>query len=474
MQQTITIDPVTRLEGHGKIRIELDDAGAVSSAHFQVTQLRGFERFALGRPYYEMPALTARICGICPVAHLLASAKACEEIMAVRIPPAAIRLRQILNLAQLIQSHALSFFHLASPDLVLGMDSDPATRNIFGLAASHPELGRAGITLRRIGQQIIELIAGKRVHPAGIIAGGLTDALTPSRREQILHLLPPADEALKLALATWHELSSRYADEAAHFAHFPSLFLGMIDPRDDSFEITEGSLRLIDASGATLLPTLAPADFSSAIGEAVEPFSFTKFAYYQPLGYPEGLFRVGPLARLNLVASMKTHRADQELVRFKALSSGPVLGSFHYHHARLIEALHAVERMEQLLADPRILDRHVRASAGVNQLEGSAAIEAPRGVLMHHYVVDENGLITSANLVVATGENNLAMNRGILEAARHYLRDGHFTPGALNRIEAVVRCFDPCLSCSTHAEGSLGLTVTLHSASGRLLDQIGR
>lgn len=471
--QSITIDPVTRLEGHGKIRIELDEAGAVSSAHFEVTQLRGFERFALGRPYYEMPALTARICGICPVAHLLASAKACEQIMAVRIPPAALRLRQILNLAQIIQSHALSFFHLAAPDLVLGMDSDPATRHFFGLAAAHPELGRAGITLRRVGQQIIELIAGKRVHPAGIIAGGLGQPLTPSKREQILRLLPPADEALRLALATWSELLKRFPEEAQSFANFPSLYLGMVNPHDDSFEPTEGSLRLIDASGSPLVSDLPAEDFSSVIGEAVEAYSFTKFAYYQPLGYPEGLFRVGPLARLNLLRQMGTPRADEELARFKSLAPGPVSGSFYYHHARLIEVLHGLERIPQLLADPRILERHVQATAGVNQLTGAAAIEAPRGTLFHRYTVDENGLVTSANLIVATGENNLAINRGVLEAARTYLRDGHFTPGALNRIEAVVRSFDPCLSCSTHAEGTLGLEITLHDATGALLDRIG-
>jgi NAD-reducing hydrogenase large subunit len=460
MSQTITIDPVTRLEGHGKITIQLNGQGEVEDAHFHVTQVRGFERFSEGRPFYEMPSLMARICGICPVSHLLASAKACEAIMSVQIPYTASQLRQMLNLAQMVQSHALSFFYLSSPDLLLGMESDPKLRNILGVAAAKPELGRAGVALRRFGQTIIELLGSKRVHPGWVIPGGVTEPLSSSTRDEILALIPEAYANLDLAFDAYKKIGDSFKQEIEVFANFPSNYLSLIN-EDESIEFTDGALRLIDAHG-------------QIIGEAVEPYSYTKFAYYKPLGYPEGSYRVGPLARLNIVKSMGTPRADKELLEFKQLAQGPVESSFHYHHARLVEMIYGVEKIERILADPKILDKHVRATAGVNRLEGSGQAEAPRGTLHHHYKVDEDGKITWANLVIATGQNNKAMNLGILQAARHYVKDGKFTEGTLNRIEAVIRTFDPCLSCSTHALGQMPLELTLLSPAGELLDRLTR
>ncbi len=473
MSQTITIDPVTRLEGHGKITLQLNDQGEVEEAHFHVTQVRGFEKFSEGRPFYEMPSLMARICGICPVSHLIASAKACEAIMAVRIPHTAAQLRRILNLAQMIQSHALSFFHLSSPDLLLGMDSDPRTRNIFGVVAAKPELGRAGIALRRFGQHIIELLGNKRIHPGWVIPGGVTEPLTQPKRDEILAMLPEAHANLGLALAAYKQIASSFQPEIEVFANFPSNYMGMIG-EDESIQFTDGALRLIDPKGAIIEDGITANRFTEVIGEAVENYSYTKFAYYKPLGYPEGSYRVGPLARLNIVKTMGAPLADKELAEFKQLASGPVQSSFHYHHARLIEMLYGLEKIEQLLADPLILDTHVRAIAGVNRLEGAGQAEAPRGTLMHNYKVDENGLITWANLVIATGQNNHAMNKGVLQAARHYVKDGKFTEGILNRVEAVVRAFDPCLSCSTHALGQMPLVLNLVSADGEVVDRIVR
>jgi NAD-reducing hydrogenase large subunit len=417
--------------------------------------------------------LTARICGICPVSHLLASAKACEAIMSVRIPHTAAQLRRILNLAQMIQSHSLSFFHLSSPDLLLGMEADPAVRNILGVAATRPELGRAGIRLRRFGQRVIELLGSKRIHTGWVIPGGVTEPLAAANRDEILAMLPEAFANVKLALGAYKEIASTFKPEIEVFANFPSMYLGLVN-EDESIEFTDGDLRLIDARGKLMDDGITAARFPEVIGEAVEPYSYTKFVYYKPLGYPEGSYRVGPLARLNIVKRMGTPLADTELAEFKQIAEGPVQSSFHYHHARLIEVLYGIEKIEQILADPRILDKHVRATAGVNRLEGAGQIEAPRGTLHHHYKVDEDGKMTWANLVVATGHNNNAMNKGVLQVAKAYVREGKFTQGALNRVEAVIRTFDPCLSCSTHAFGQMPLAMTVVSAGGEVVDRVVR
>jgi len=473
MSQTITIDPVTRLEGHGKISIYLNDQGEVENANFHVTQVRGFERFSEGRPFYEMPSLMARICGICPVSHLIASAKACEAIMAVRIPHTAAQLRRMLNLAQMVQSHALSFFYLASPDLLLGMESDPMQRNILGVAAAKPELGRAGIGLRRFGQHIIELLGNKRIHPGWVVPGGVTEPLSSAKRDEILGMIPEAHRNLHLAIDAYKQIASTFKAEIEVFANFPTNYLGLVN-EDESIEFTDGALRLIDAKGATIEDGMTATRFTEAIGEAVEPYTYTKFAYYKPLGYPEGSYRVGPLARLNIISKMGTPQADVELAEYKQLASGPVESSFYYHHARLVEMLYGIEKIEEILSDPKILDTHVRATAGVNRLEGAGQAEAPRGTLMHNYKVDENGKMLWANLVIATGQNNNAMNRGVLQAAKHYVKDGKFTEGLLNRVEAVVRTFDPCLSCSTHAFGQMPLEIKLVNANGELVDRVVR
>ncbi|HEX9198987.1 MAG TPA: Ni/Fe hydrogenase subunit alpha [Acidobacteriaceae bacterium] len=473
MPQTITIDPVTRLEGHGRITLKTNDQGEVNEAYFSVTQVRGFEKFSEGRPYYEMPSLMARICGICPVSHLIASAKACEAIMAVEIPPTAAKLRRALNLAQAIQSHALSFFYLASPDLLLGMDSSPADRNIFGVAKAHPELGRAGVGLRRFGQHMIELLGRKRIHPGWVVPGGVTEPLDPAKRDEILALIPEAYANVKMALTAYKQIAGRFQDEIASFANFPGPFMGMIG-EDGGLEFTDAKLRMIDAEGFVLVDGLEAAQFDDVIGEAVEPFSYMKFPYLKSMGYPGGAYRVGPLARLNIVSHAGTPLADVELNEFKKLAKGPVLGSFHYHHARLIEILHGIEVIERLFSETSILDKHVRATAGVNRQEGAGIAEAPRGTLMHHYKVDEKGLMKWANLVIATGQNNNAMNKGVLQVAQRYIKSDKLTDGMLNRVEAVIRTFDPCLSCSTHAYGQMPLVIELLASDGAKLDEVRR
>ena len=473
MMQKILIDPVTRLEGHARITIHLNDHGAVENAYFHVTQLRGFEKLCEGRPFYEMPGIMSRICGICPVSHLLASAKACDAILAVHVPATAVKLRRVMNLAQIIQSHALSFFYLSAPDILLGMDYDPAKRNIVGLLEANPSLARDGIRLRSFGQQIIEMLGGKRIHPGWVVPGGVAEPLSSEHRDAILKMIPQALRATQRSLDWYKRAVEGYREEIRTFANFPTLFLGLVTP-EGAHETYDGCLRVVDAVGAVVADQINPEEYERYIGEAVEPWTFMKFPYYKPLGYSEGTYRVGPLARLNIVTSLGTPRADQELAEFRGLGREVVLSSFHYHQARLIEVLSALEQIKRLLSSPDILDRNVSATAGINNLEGIGVAEAPRGTLIHHYKVDEAGLVVSANLIIATGHNNTAMNRGVLQVAKHFVDGEKLNEGMLNRVEAVIRAFDPCLSCSTHALGQMPLRIQLIDRAGSLLDEMRR
>lgn len=471
--QTITIDPVTRVEGHGKITIHLDESGGVQDAQFNVAEFRGFEKFCEGRPFYEMPSLTARICGICPVSHELASAKACDALMAVRVPETAANLRRLLNFAQYVQSHALSFFYLTSPDLLLGMDSDPAARNILGVVAKYPDLARDGVALRQFGQQIIEMLAGKRIHPAWVVPGGVSAPLSAEHREQILARLPDAMKIIHRTLDWYKGVVDNYREEIRTFANFPTLFLGLVSPSGD-LEHYHGRVRVTNDTGGVVADQLDPTLYREFIGEAVLPYSYLKAPYYKPNGYPDGIYRVGPLARLNIIDRIGTPKAEVEWVEYRALRRQAILSSFHNHYARLVEILYALERIEQILNDPNILSPHVRAYATPNNEEGIGVIEAPRGTLIHHYRINADGIITWANLIVATGHNNLAMNRGVLQVAKHYVNGTHLEEGMLNRVEAVIRTFDPCLSCATHAQGEMPLQVRLIGHDGQVLDELKR
>jgi NAD-reducing hydrogenase large subunit len=467
------IDPVSRIEGHAKISIHLDDDGQVSDARFHVTEFRGFEQFCVGRPLWEMAGITSRICGICPVSHLLASAKAGDRILAVSIPPAAEQLRRLMNLGQIIQSHALSFFHLSAPDLLLGMESDPARRNVFGLISAAPELARGGIRLRQFGQEIIEQLGGQKIHPAWAVPGGVRAPLSAAGRDHIRSRVPEAQAIALDAITRFKRLLEQYHEEAQIFGNFPTLFMGLV-AADGAWEHYGGQLRFVDGAGTMVADQIDPARYQDCIGEAVEPWSYLKFPYYRPLGYPGGAYRVGPLARLNICTHFGTPLADAELHEFRTHGSGAVTSSFFYHYARLIEILAAIERIEILLDDPEIMSERLRAEAGINALEGVGVSEAPRGTLFHHYQVDEHGLITRMNLLIATGQNNLAMNRAVAQIARHYIHGPQIPEGMLNRVEAGIRAFDPCLSCSTHAAGQMPLHVELVGFDGAILDAVTR
>ena len=470
MSQRIVIDPVTRIEGHAKISIHLDDAGQVAGAEFHVVEFRGFEKFCEGRPFTEMPGITQRICGICPVSHLLASAGAGDALMAVSIPPAADKLRRLMNLGQIIQSHALSFFHLSAPDFLLGWDSPPAQRNVFGLIQSNTDLARAGIRLRQFGQEIIEILGGKKVHPAWAVPGGVRSNLSAEGRERIKAWLPEAFATTKVAIDLWKKTMKTHGREIQIFGNFPSLFMGLVTP-DGTWEHHGGKLRFTDSSGSIIADQIDPANYKEFIGESVQNTSYLKSPYYLPLGFPEGIYRVGPLARLNVAEQMGVPKADAELKLFKKLGRGAVTSSFLYHYARLIEILASLEYIERYMDDPELSSDYLRADAGINSLRGVGASEAPRGTLFHDYTVDRDGLLQKVNLIVATGQNNLAMNQTVAQIARHYVRGNDIPEAMLNRVEHGIRCYDPCLSCSTHAVGQMPLHVQLIAPDGRVLDE---
>ena len=477
MSRRIVIQPVTRIEGHAKISIHLDDSGQVQSAKFHVTEFRGFEKLCEGRPFQEMPGLMSRVCGICPVSHVLASSKAGDMLLGVEIPVAAEKQRRLVNYAQVLQSHALSFFHLSSPDLLLGMDSPAAKRNIFGLIEQDPDFLRMGIRLRQFGQRVIELVGGKRIHPGWSGPGGVHRRFSVDQRDEILAWIPEAIESISIALDRLKGLLDSFRAEVENMGNFPSLFLATVNP-EGGIEFYDGLIRIVDGQGNAIVDGLDPRRYFTYLGEASEDSSYMKFPFYQPFGYPLGHYRVGPLARLNVARFTGTARADRELREFKQRGAGAVCESFHYHLARLIEMLHCAERIEELMTDPELFGEHIQAKASLNRREGIGSCEAPRGALFHHYWVDKDGLMTKADLLIATAQNNQAMNLAVEQTARHFLKpvsdDAPLDQGILNRVEAAIRCYDPCLSCSTHALGQMPLMVELIGPGGILLQRISR
>jgi NAD-reducing hydrogenase large subunit len=465
MSQTIQISPVTRIEGHARISIRLDDAGQVTGASLHVQEFRGFEAFCVGRPFWEMPTITARICGICPVSHALTAAQAGERILGVEPPPAARRLRTLLSLSQLIISHSLSFFHLSAPDIVLGLDCDPLERNIVGLARHKPELIAKGIRLRQIGQEIVNRIGGGTLHPEFVVAGGMREPLRAEVRDALAALLPEAHELVHYAMNIWDAYGENFLSEMGSCADFPSLFLGLVGG-DGRLDYTAGRLRFVDDTGV-LVRELAAEEYGAAIRETLPGESYMKPTECI-LGTTQ-LYRVGPLARLNTAPFAGAPQAERARQAFLG-GRGAVTSSLHYHQARLIEMLYAVERMGTLMDDPEICDPHVLFRGEVNKFEGVGVTEAPRGALIHHYRVDRHGLLTRVNLIVATGHNSHAMDRAITDIARMHIRGYMLTEGLLNRVEHGIRLYDPCLSCATHLHGRLGILVELHAPDGKVLD----
>jgi NAD-reducing hydrogenase large subunit len=466
----VVIDPVSRVEGHGKVTLLLDDDDYVQQARLHIVEFRGFEKFIQGRPFWEVPVMVQRLCGICPVSHHLAAAKAMDRIVGgEHLTPTAEKMRRLMHYGQTFQSHALHFFHLCSPDLLFGFGSDPAMRNVIGVAAKHPDLAVQGVMMRKYGQEIIKATAGRKIHGTGAIPGGINKNLTVQERDAFLkdldQMITWSHGALKIA----KDYTVDNLDMLAPFGSFDSNHLSLIR-EDGAMDLYHGNLRAIDAQGKTIFDQIDYQNYVGHIKEEVKPWSYMKFPFLLSIGPENGWYRVGPLARLNTADFIDTPEAEEARKAFKAVTDNkPNNISMAYHWARMIELLHSIEKIKELLHDADLQGTDLVVK-GERRGEAVGVIEAPRGTLIHHYKVNENDQVTMANLIVSTTHNNEPMNRAVERVARDHLSGVEITEGLLNHVEVAIRAYDPCLSCATHAMGQMPLTVELLDAEGNLLD----
>ena len=471
--QKITIEPVTRIEGHAKITINLNETGKVDHAYLHINEFRGFEKFCEGRMVFEMPLITPRICGICPVSHHLASAKAADQIFGVTPPRPASLLRNLMHKGQIIQSHGMHFFELAGPDFLLGFDADPAIRNVVGLIQANPQLALKAVALRKFGQEIIRLVGGRRIHPNFAVPGGVNKALTIKERDEILAGIDESIKTTLLGIKLFRDWAEAHKEDIDKFAVFPSGYMGMVAP-DNGLELYDGEIRMVDAQG-NQMEKFPGRDYLDYIAEHVENWSYLKFPYYKKMGWPAGVYRVGPLGRLNVADHLDTPLANEEYKRYRAMNNGkPIENTLHYNYARLIETLFSIEKAQLLLDDPDILSNDILNTHHDFKGEGVGVIEAPRGTLFHHYWANKNGQIIKLNLIVATGHNNWAMCNAVDIVAKTYITGPEIPEGVLNRIEAAVRAHDPCLSCSTHAIGQMPMVIEVQDVNCNIINELHR
>jgi NAD-reducing hydrogenase large subunit len=470
----IIIEPVTRVEGHGKVTILLDEQQQVTQARLHIVEFRGFERFIQGRPYWEIPVLVQRLCGICPVSHHLAAAKAMDGIVGVdQLTPTAEKIRRLMHYGQMFQSHALHFFHLCSPDLLFGFDADVAIRNVVGVARKYPDLAVQGVMMRKYGQEIIKATAGKKIHGTGAIPGGVNKNLSIAERDGFLKDIDQMIEWSRAALKIAKDYTFEHFDELKDFGSFDSSHLSLIR-KDGAMDLYHGDLRAINAEGDTIFDHVDYQSYFKYIAEEVRPWSYMKFPFIKTIGPENGWYRVGPLARLNTCDFIDTPEAEEARKEFMAVTNGkPNNITMAYHWARMIEELHSAEKIRDLLNDPDLQGTDLVVK-GDRRGESVGLIEAPRGTLFHHYKVDENDQVTMANLIVSTTNNNTPMNLAVEGVARKYLSGTEITEGLLNRVEVAIRAYDPCLSCATHALGKMPLEIELRDAAGELLDRKAR
>jgi len=480
MSQKITIEPVTRVEGHGKVTIHLDDKNQVAQSRLHIVEFRGFERFVQGRPYWEAPVLVQRLCGICPVSHHLAAAKALDVIVGAGtgdgLTPTGEKMRRLMHYGQIFQSHALHFFHLVSPDLLFGIDADPAIRNVIGVALEHKELAVQGVMMRKYGQEIIRATAGKKIHGTGAIPGGINKHLSPEDKEFFLNGPDPMniDQMVEWSVGVMDFFKDYYQKNKSFidgFATFPSNHLSLVR-KDGALDLYHGVLRAVDAEGNKIIDDVDYQQYNDYIEEEVRSWSYMKFPYIKSLGKEKGWYRVGPLARLNTCDFIPTPLAQAEFEEYKAITKGkPNNNCLHYHYARLIELLHSAEMMKELLNDPDLMEGELVVK-GKKTNRGVGLLEAPRGTLFHHYEINENDQIVMANLIVSTTNNNEPMNQSVNYVAHSWM-DGkaEITEPMMNAVEVAIRAYDPCLSCATHALGQMPLEISLYDADDRLIDR---
>jgi len=479
MGRKVTIEPVTRVEGHGKVTIHLDDQGHVTQSRLHIVEFRGFERFVQGRPYWEMPVLVQRLCGICPVSHHLAAAKALDVIVGAGtgdgLTPTGEKMRRLMHYGQMFQSHSLHFFHLAAPDMVFGIDGDPAIRNVIGLALTNKELAVQGVMMRKFGQEIIRATAGKKIHGTGAIPGGINKHLSEAERDEFLKGADPLNIdkmiAWSQAALDWfkdyHKANKDFID---NYAVFPSNHLSLVR-EDGAMDLYHGVLRAVDTNGKKILHDVDYQNYLEYIDEEVRSWSYMKFPYLKEYGKQDGWYTVGPLARLNTADFIPTPLAQKEFEIYKAYTNGqPNNMSMHMHWARLIEILHSAEMMKELLNDPDIVSGEL-VTKGQKVNEGVGLIEAPRGTLFHHYEINGKDQISMANLIVSTTNNNQPMNNAVEQVAKNWMTgQTEITEPMMNAVEVSIRAYDPCLSCATHAFGQMPLEISLYNANNELID----
>lgn len=480
MPRKITIEPVTRVEGHGKVTIMIDDFGNVQDSRLHIVEFRGFERFVQGRPYWEAPVLVQRLCGICPVSHHIAAAKALDVIVGAGtgygLTAVADKMRRLMHYGQFFQSHVLHFFHLSSPDFLFGIDGDPALRNIIGVAQHNRELAVQGVMMRKYGQEVIRHTAGKKIHGTGAIPGGINKNLSIAERDELLHGPDPlnADKMVEWSVAALEFFKDYHKNNKAMvdaFAAYPSNHLSLVR-EDGAFEIYHGVLRAVDKDGKKILHDVDCQEYDKYVEEEVKPWSYMKFPYLKEIGPENGWYRVGPLARLNVCDFIPTPIAQKEFEEFRAYTNGKPNGmSLHYHWARLIEVLHSAEMMRDLLNDPDLQNEDLVVK-GEKLHKGVGVIEAPRGTLFHHYEINDNDQITLANLIVSTTNNNEPMNRSVNLTAKSFMNgQKEITEPMMNAVEVAIRAYDPCLSCATHALGEMPLEFTLVNSNNEIIDK---
>lgn len=471
MGQKITIEPVTRVEGHGKVTIHLDNEGNVSQTRLHIVEFRGFERFVQGRPYWEAPVLVQRLCGICPVSHHLAAAKALDVIVGAGtgegLTPTGEKMRRLMHYGQMFQSHSLHFFHLASPDLLFGIDADPLKRNVLALAMENKDLAVQGVMMRKFGQEIIEATAGKKIHGTGAIPGGINKHLSADDKDRFLNGKAPMNidhmiDWSQAALEFFHHYHDKNKSVIDEFIDFPSSSLSLVR-KDGALDLYHGVLRARDSKGKIILHDVDYQDYLKYIDEEVRSWSYMKFPYLKEYGKSEGWYTVGPLARLNNVDFIDTPLAQKEFEKFRAYNNGkPSHKPMHAHWARLIEILHAAEKMKDLLNDKDLMEGEL-VKKGRKQSEGVGLIEAPRGTLFHHYRVNDKDQITMCNLIVSTTNNNQPMNEAVNQVAVKMMSgQEEITEAMMNAVEVAIRAYDPCLSCATHALGKMPLEISLY------------
>jgi F420-non-reducing hydrogenase large subunit len=476
--KTITIYPITRIEGHAKITINLDDSGNVADTFVNVVELRGFEKFCIGRPVEELPRIVTSICGVCPWSHHLASAKANDAVFGVTPPAAGRKLRELCNAVAYTEEHILHFFILAGPDFVMGPDSDYSVRNVIGIAQANPEIAKQVVRNRHLGAQMLNIISGKSIHPVTAIPGGFSKPLTEDERQKLLPMANEVLEFAKFAIGFAKEnLFPKYLDAIETVGVINTGFLGTVTD-DGALDLYDGKARLMKPDGTC---TEFPYDqYTDHIGEHIEPWSYVKFPYAKKWGEfsmdlddPSGIYRVNSLARINVCDKISTPLAQKEFEEFREKFGKPAQLTLLYNWARLIELLYNAEKMVELLSDPEITSTDIRVPVTPRAARGVGCVEAPRGTLIHDYETDENGLVTNVNIIVGTTHNSAPINMSVKQAAKALIKDGNYDQGILNKVEMAIRAYDPCLSCATHKlDGSIAVKLEIRNARGEVIDTI--